>query len=744
MPGKPDRSLASMGIYIFNARYLYRELERDMADPDSSHDFGKDIIPACRASRPAVAAAHPFELELSCREQARAEEPYWRDVGTIDAYWDANIDLTATDPQLNLYDTRWPIWTYQAQLPPAKFVHNQDDRRGMAVESMVSGGCIVSGNVFRSVLFSQRSRAFAQPRVNWSVLAARGAGRARRARVTRADRRPRLPHSRTTWSSAKTAEADARALLTAARTGITLVTKRMLTALVQLNGQVWRTMKVLHVACAEIISHWSRPAAWPTWWRALPQALANARVPMCGCCCPGCRPSLRPCIRDQTRTVMRDRCLRSEPLRVTAEAWRACPPSGCRSIVIDAPYLYDRGWQPVPGRATASEWPDNLQRFALLGWVAAHIAAGDAGPAIVAARRIVHAHDWHAAMSCAFMSRAHVHGNTVASVYTVHNLAYQGLFAMHDWPLLGLASRLMSPTGLEFHGQLSFMKAGLQFADQVTTVSPSYAREIASHEFGCGLDGVIRGRGIGVGGILNGIDEVVWNPATDAALAACYDRERMAGKQACRRALQAELGLDADERALLITLVSRFTAQKGLDLVLTALPELMQAGVQLALQGSGDAALETAFRMAQQAHPGRVHVHLGYDEARAHRLIAGGDVIAVPSRFEPCGLTQMYGLRYGTLPLVRRVGGLADTVADADAAQLAAGTATGFVFDAATPTALARCVRRAIEVRAVPGAWAALVNAAMGQELSWRGPAQQYLALYERLCSARQLAGSSP
>ena len=400
--------------------------------------------------------------------------------------------------------------------------------------------------------------------------------------------------------------------------------------------------------------------------------------------------------------------------------------------VIDAPYLYRRDGSPYQDNQ-GEEWPDNLQRFALLGWVAAHLAADDADPAWTP--DIVHAHDWHAALTCAYMAQ---HPPTRArSVFTVHNLAFQGLFPMGDGPMLALPSELLSAAGLEFHGQLSFMKAGLQFADQVTTVSPSYAREIATHEFGCGLEGVVRGRGAAVSGILNGIDGEIWNPATDPAIAQRYDSQRLAGKLACRRALQAELGLDADERALLITLVSRLTAQKGLDLVLSALPELLHAGVQLAVQGTGEPALEAAFRMAQQAHPGRVHVYIGYDEARAHRLIAGADAIAVPSRFEPCGLTQMYGLRYGTLPIVRRVGGLADTVTDASADHLAAGSATGFVFDAATPAALERGVRRALEVHNNKIAWGRMVATAMARELSWAGPAREYDALYMRLLAGR-------
>jgi starch synthase len=398
------------------------------------------------------------------------------------------------------------------------------------------------------------------------------------------------------------------------------------------------------------------------------------------------------------------------------------PGSHLPVYVVDAPYLYKRGGGPYQDSA-GEEWPDNLQRFALLGWVAAHLAAQEADPAWVP--DIVHAHDWHAAMACAYIAE---HPPTeAASVFTVHNLAFQGLFSMHEWPALGLASRLMSPAGLEFHGQLSFMKAGLKFAHRVTTVSPNYAREIATFEFGCGLDGVIRGRGAAVSGILNGIDDAVWNPATDAAIAQRYDAQRMAGKAACKAALQQELKLVPDAQALVLTVVSRLTAQKGLDLVLAALPALVQAGVQFVIQGTGEPALEAAFRAAQQAYPGHVHVHVGYDEARAHRLVAGADVIAVPSRFEPCGLTQLYGLRYGTLPVVRRVGGLADTVQDGNHE-----TATGFVFPEATAAAFELCVRRALNLKADPAAWAARQQLAMAQDLSWHGPAKEYLALYAR------------
>ena len=411
------------------------------------------------------------------------------------------------------------------------------------------------------------------------------------------------------------------------------------------------------------------------------------------------------------------------------------PGSQLPVYVVDAPYLYRRDGSPYQA-GDGSEWPDNLRRFALLGWVAAHLAADDADPAWVP--DIVHAHDWHAAMACAYMAE-HL-PTSAASVFTVHNLAFQGLFPLHDEALLGLGSRNLSAAGLEFHGRLSFIKAGLQFADKISTVSPNYAREIATPEFGCGLDGMIRSRGADVSGILNGIDLEVWSPEKDASIAARYDADRLNGKVACRQALQAMAGLDSDPDSMVLTVVSRLTSQKGLDLVLAALPALVRDGVQFAIQGNGEPALEAAFRMAEHAHPGRVATFIGYDEARAHRLIAGADLIAVPSRFEPCGLTQMYGLRYGTLPVVRRVGGLADTVTDRPTARPGGGDSTdqtGFVFDAATPAAFEAAVRRALALKSDGASWRAVMVRGMALDLSWGRLALQYLGLYAQARAAR-------
>jgi starch synthase len=285
------------------------------------------------------------------------------------------------------------------------------------------------------------------------------------------------------------------------------------------------------------------------------------------------------------------------------------------------------------------------------------------------------------------------------------------------------------------------MKAGLKFADRITTVSPTYAREIATHDYGAGLDGVIRGRQADLSGIVNGIDDEVWNPARDSALAARYDTAALGGKALCKAALQAELGLPQGADAVMFGVVSRLTSQKGLDLLLEAVPALLREGAQLVVQGSGDAVLEQAFKALAAAHPAQVCARIGYDEALAHRLIAGVDAILVPSRFEPCGLTQMYGLRYGTVPVVRQVGGLADTVQDVDAA---GAQGTGFVFQAATGRALEEALMRALRLYRKPAAWRAVMLEGMRRDLSWGAAAQAYEGVYARAAESRRRTPRRP
>lgn len=409
--------------------------------------------------------------------------------------------------------------------------------------------------------------------------------------------------------------------------------------------------------------------------------------------------------------------------------------SGVFAYVVDAPFLYQRPGNPYLG-ADGNEWADNAQRFALLGWVASHLGTGELDDSWCP--DILHAHDWHAAMAFAYIAASPA--ACVATVFTVHNLAYQGLFDSADFHLLGLPARLMTPKGLEFHGQFSFMKAGLTYANRVTTVSPSYAREMATEEFGCGLEGVILARGTDVSGILNGVDGEIWNPATDPHIAEAYTSTAPDGKLRCKAALQKALGLRGDPKAVLFGVVSRLTSQKGLDLVLAALPALLAEGGQLAVQGNGDAALEAAFKAAAIANPGRVAVRLGYDEVFAHQMIAGADVMLVPSRFEPCGLTQLYALRYGTVPLVRRVGGLADTVVDTNPATLQDSQATGFLFGPATSQALEQAVSQAMKTFTQPKIWRQIMLQGMARSFSWSDAAHQYLMLYEDTLRRRKLS----
>ena len=401
---------------------------------------------------------------------------------------------------------------------------------------------------------------------------------------------------------------------------------------------------------------------------------------------------------------------------------------------IDAPALYDRPGNPYED-GSRHAYGDNHRRFALLGWAAARLAQGldpDWQP------ELVHAHDWHAALAPAYLAFAprREGGPRVASVFTIHNLAYQGLFHPRHFGELALPPAAFGMHGLEYHGQLSFMKGGLVFADRLTTVSPAYAREIQTPEQGFGLDGLLRHRQDVLTGVLNAVDDQVWNPAIDGLLPERYDLRAMGGKSHCKAALQEELGLAADANAPLFVVVSRLTEQKGLHLVLEGLDALLAQGGQLAVLGSGDAALEAAFRERAARAPSAVSVTLGYSEPLAHCLFGGGDVTLVPSRYEPCGLTQMYGLKYGSLPLVHRVGGLADTVVDSTLEDLDSGAANGFCFDDFSGAAYERAQRRAFALYRRSADWRAVRANAMRRPSDWATAASRYLAVYRQALSS--------
>lgn len=407
------------------------------------------------------------------------------------------------------------------------------------------------------------------------------------------------------------------------------------------------------------------------------------------------------------------------------------PDSELAVYVIDAPELYDRPGNPYADASNVA-YPDNDRRFALLGWVAAQLAQG-LDPDWRA--QIVHAHDWHAALAPAYLKAAEqATGQRMAgTVQTVHNLAYQGNFGLEAFDALRLPHHFLGPDGMEFYGAISFLKAGLFFADKITTVSPTYAREIQGPEQGCGFDGLLRHRADDLVGILNGVDDTVWNPSIDPLIPAPFDATTLAGKSVGKAALQKEAGLAIAPNALLFCIVSRLTEQKGLHLVLDALPRILERGGQIMVLGSGDAAFETRLKAAAAAHPKSVAVHIGYDEQLAHRLISASDVILVPSRFEPCGLTQLYGLKYGTLPLVRKVGGLADTVVDCALENLDDDIATGIVFHDFDGAGIDTAIRRAFALYQRPDDWAQVQQTAMRQQFGWDDAAAQYVATYQLL-----------
>jgi starch synthase len=393
-------------------------------------------------------------------------------------------------------------------------------------------------------------------------------------------------------------------------------------------------------------------------------------------------------------------------------------------LLLDAPHLYDRPGGPYLG-PDRRDWPDNAERFAALSRVAAEVARSGAGRTRF---DLVHAHDWQAGLVGAYLR--HAPGRRVPIVFSIHNLAFQGRFPASLFPALGLPAEAFSIEGVEYAGGVGFLKAGIWYADRITTVSPSYAAEITTPEGGMGLDGLLRGRSGVLSGILNGLDIEVWNPATDPLLPAHFSAADMTPRAALKAALQARFGLARDADAPLFAFIGRLAWQKGVDLLLAALPAVLEAGGQLVLLGSGEAALEQACRDAAAANPGRVGAEIAFAEDLAHLIYAGADCVVVPSRFEPCGLTQMCALRYGAPPLVSRVGGLADTVVDANEAALAAGVATGFMVAPGSAEALGAGLRRAAALWRDRAVWARLQANAMAADVSWARSAAKYAALF--------------
>jgi starch synthase len=389
-------------------------------------------------------------------------------------------------------------------------------------------------------------------------------------------------------------------------------------------------------------------------------------------------------------------------------------------LVVDCPQLYARNGGPYQS-AAGEDWPDNPLRFALLSKVAAVL--GSERTPLRWRPDVVHCHDWPAALAAAYLRLER--SRHAASLLTIHNLSFQGNFDRGLMRELRLPEELFSVDGLEFHGRLSFLKAGIVYSDAVNTVSPTYAREIETPEFGCGLEGLLRHRREVLSGVLNGIDTAIWNPSMDPLIAQRYDASSLHLKAGNKEAVQRRMGLAVDPALPLLGTVGRLTQQKGIDLLLGAAPELASLG-QLAILGSGQREHENALRLLALRYPGRIAVQVGFDEGLAHLIEAGADLFLMPSRFEPCGLNQMYSQRYGTPPVARATGGLADTVSDG---------ITGFLFEAPEQESLVEAVTRALAAYRDPAAWRAMQRAAMTRDFSWDAAARRYADLYLRLAT---------
>ncbi len=399
---------------------------------------------------------------------------------------------------------------------------------------------------------------------------------------------------------------------------------------------------------------------------------------------------------------------------------------GLDLIVLDAPSLYDRPGNPYMA-PDGWDWPDNWKRYAALSWVASELGLG-----LVDGYRpqVIHAHDWQAGLVPAYVKYGP--SSTLKTVMTVHNMAFQGTFGADIFGQLRLPPHAFSVEGVEYYGGVGYLKAGVECADVVTTVSPTYAAEIRTPDFGMGLDGLLRNRSETVFGVLNGIDMDAWNPASDPALAHNYTPTTMQGRLANKRAVQEAFSLEPLDGPL-FAVVSRLTWQKGIDLLAANIDMLVDHGAQLAVLGSGETELENAVRGAAQRHPGKVGLVTGYNETLSHLVQGGADVMVVPSRFEPCGLTQLYALRYGCIPLVSRVGGLNDTVIDANVAALQAEVATGVQFAPPSAEALADAIRRVLALYADERTWKKMQRRGMKSDVSWQASAARYAQLYASL-----------
>ncbi len=409
---------------------------------------------------------------------------------------------------------------------------------------------------------------------------------------------------------------------------------------------------------------------------------------------------------------------------------KAASAEGLELLLLVAPHHFSRAGNIYLG-ADGQDWPDNHLRFAALSYAGAEIAKNgvDAWKPDV-----VNVHDWQAGLLPAYLAQSSKTAPPV--VMTIHNISFQGLFDASQLKNLKLKREMFTTDRVEYYGRISFLKAGIALSDRITTVSPSYACELLTPEFGMGLHGLLQARRKDLSGILNGIDLDVWNPETDPHLAKTYSVRSLKRREANKREIETTFGLRRSDGPL-FCVISRLTSQKGLDLLLDCLPGLVAERANLALLGSGTSELEQKFLAASKQNPDQIGVIIGYDEPVSHLLQGGSDALLIPSRFEPCGLTQLYGLRYGTLPVVARTGGLADTVIDANEAAIAANCATGFQFAPINATMLGQAIARACAAYRQPGMWSGMMRRAMRHPVGWNASSAAYLRIYAGLAAGR-------
>jgi starch synthase len=432
------------------------------------------------------------------------------------------------------------------------------------------------------------------------------------------------------------------------------------------------------------------------------------------------------CLMDKaTTTGLKDIAqLTVDGYQVTLKQTRL-PGTRLTVLLVDIPEFFEREGNPYCG-PDGNDWHDNHKRFYIFSKTAELIALNLAGLDWLPS--IVHCNDWQTGLIPALLS---VHPDRPATIFTIHNLAYRGLFSYQAFAELNLPNIFWHHERLEFHGQMSFIKGGLAFADFVTTVSPSYAKEIQQPEYGCGLDGLMSYRKDTLSGILNGIDTDEWNPGTDPHITTNYNRRTLGKKAKNKLALQEELGLDINASTPLLGFIGRLVDQKGVDLILGQLNDLLEIDCQLVVLGSGFSHYEKALKAIAAQYPTKISVTLGYNEVFAHRIEASSDIFLMPSIFEPCGLNQMYSLRYGTLPVVHAVGGLRDTVFETVTDNTT--TANGFVFTESSATELTAAIHRAVHTYKTPKEWKQLQLNAMSRDFSWEISAKEYLAIYEKI-----------